>query len=202
MSATGGATVPSIDFIKTIIENDNPPLGVMRSLLYNPGLSVVWTPQEQAVLDELLLKYAPIYDLLECYALISNSLENKTIRDVALRCKWMSYQNRMEDIWFMCPSNGSSNTQFAENDEMSEINEPAKQILEGNSQSLNQISANLAGYQIDRNMNLFSKVRENIYHLWHQSNDPRFMQRMPDLDYVDDQLFAFLDGPLSVYNPY
>ncbi|XP_051143499.1 uncharacterized protein LOC127259923 isoform X3 [Andrographis paniculata] len=108
----------------------------------------------------------------------------------------------IKDIWFMCPSNGSSNTQFAENDEMSEINEPAKQILEGNSQSLNQISANLAGYQIDRNMNLFSKVRENIYHLWHQSNDPRFMQRMPDLDYVDDQLFAFLDGPLSVYNPY
>uniref|UniRef100_A0A453CB16 Uncharacterized protein n=2 Tax=Aegilops tauschii TaxID=37682 RepID=A0A453CB16_AEGTS len=46
-------------------------------------------PEEQAILDELLVKYASDAPVIR-YAKIAMKLPEKTVRDVALRCRWMS----------------------------------------------------------------------------------------------------------------
>lgn len=50
-------------------------------------VSMDWTPEEQATLEEGLVKYASETSISR-YAKIAISLKNKTVRDVALRCKW------------------------------------------------------------------------------------------------------------------
>ncbi|CAK9134918.1 unnamed protein product [Ilex paraguariensis] len=59
------------------------------SLRHNPGLSVEWTHEEQSLLEELLTKYASETNIVR-YAKIAMQLKDKTVRDVALRCRWMS----------------------------------------------------------------------------------------------------------------
>ncbi|KAK4349305.1 hypothetical protein RND71_032060 [Anisodus tanguticus] len=52
-------------------------------------VSMDWTLEEQALLEEGLVKYASETSISR-YAKIAISLKNKTVRDVALRCKWTS----------------------------------------------------------------------------------------------------------------
>ncbi|XP_071738040.1 uncharacterized protein [Rutidosis leptorrhynchoides] len=75
----GGSAVP-----------DNSAVGPTQSALrHNPGLSLEWASDEQSLLEELLTKYATDSNVLR-YAKIAKKLQNKTVRDVALRCRWMS----------------------------------------------------------------------------------------------------------------
>ncbi|CAN4076923.1 unnamed protein product [Withania somnifera] len=64
-------------------------------------VSMDWTPEEQATLEEGLVKYASETSISR-YAKIAIALKNKTVRDVALRCKWtMKKENgkrRKDDV--------------------------------------------------------------------------------------------------------
>ncbi|KAD4584301.1 hypothetical protein E3N88_21902 [Mikania micrantha] len=75
----GGSAVPE----KSVV---GPTQSALR---HNPGLSVEWAPDEQSLLEELLTKYASDSNLLR-YAKIAKKLQDKTVRDVALRCRWMT----------------------------------------------------------------------------------------------------------------
>ncbi|GAV73530.1 DUF3755 domain-containing protein [Cephalotus follicularis] len=69
-----------------------PHSGVETSgtaLKHNPGLSADWSLEEQAILDDGLSQYASESNII-CYAKIAMHLQNKTVRDVALRCRWMT----------------------------------------------------------------------------------------------------------------
>ncbi|KAM0044579.1 putative SANT/Myb domain-containing protein [Helianthus debilis subsp. tardiflorus] len=69
---------------------ENSVVGPTQSALrHNPGLSVEWAPDEQSLLEELLTKYASDSAVLR-YAKIAKKLQDKTVRDVALRCRWMT----------------------------------------------------------------------------------------------------------------
>ncbi|KAG5514911.1 hypothetical protein RHGRI_036080 [Rhododendron griersonianum] len=59
------------------------------ALRHNPGISVEWTTDEQSLLEELLTKYASERNIVR-YAKIAMELKDKTVRDVALRCRWMN----------------------------------------------------------------------------------------------------------------
>ncbi|KAK2651253.1 hypothetical protein Ddye_018742 [Dipteronia dyeriana] len=59
------------------------------ALRHNSGISLEWTPEEQSTLEELLSKYASD-PMLARYAKIAMQLKDKTVRDVALRCRWMN----------------------------------------------------------------------------------------------------------------
>ncbi|XAR71099.1 hypothetical protein NMG60_11028209 [Bertholletia excelsa] len=59
------------------------------TLKHNPGLSTEWTAEEQSILEEGLTKYASDSSIIR-YAKIAIQLQNKTVRDVAFRCRWMS----------------------------------------------------------------------------------------------------------------
>jgi hypothetical protein len=62
-----------------------PTQSVLR---HNPGLSVEWASHEQSLLEELLTKYALESHIVR-YAKIAMELKDKTVRDVALRCRWV-----------------------------------------------------------------------------------------------------------------
>ncbi|GKU97855.1 hypothetical protein SLEP1_g10937 [Rubroshorea leprosula] len=59
------------------------------ALRHNPGVSVDWSPEEQSLLEELLVKYSSDSTIVR-YAKIAMELQDKTVRDVALRCRWMT----------------------------------------------------------------------------------------------------------------
>ncbi|RLM74677.1 homeobox protein SIX3-like isoform X2 [Panicum miliaceum] len=68
----------------------NPSNGsTAAALRHDPGLAGEWSPEEQATLDELLAKYASDAPVIR-YAKIAMKLPEKTVRDVALRCRWMN----------------------------------------------------------------------------------------------------------------
>lgn len=69
---------------------ENSVVGPTQAALrHNPGLCVEWTPDEQSVLEDLLAKYAADSSIMR-YAKIAVKLQDKTVRDVALRCRWMT----------------------------------------------------------------------------------------------------------------
>ncbi|XP_010551990.1 PREDICTED: uncharacterized protein LOC104822454 [Tarenaya hassleriana] len=61
----------------------------ITALRHNPGISVDWTTEEQALLEDLLAKHTSESTILR-YAKIAMQLKDKTVRDVALRCRWMT----------------------------------------------------------------------------------------------------------------
>ncbi|KAL5232363.1 hypothetical protein ABZP36_031139 [Zizania latifolia] len=71
------------------------------ALRHDPGLAVRWTPEEQATLEGGLASYAADATVVR-YAKIAMTLPDKTVRDVALRCRWMakkeSSKKRKEEL--------------------------------------------------------------------------------------------------------
>ncbi|KAL6967885.1 hypothetical protein U1Q18_033694 [Sarracenia purpurea var. burkii] len=59
------------------------------ALRHNPGLAIEWTAEEQSVLEELMNTYASDGNIIR-YAKVAMQLKEKTVRDVALRCRWMA----------------------------------------------------------------------------------------------------------------
>ncbi|KAK7261645.1 hypothetical protein RIF29_27961 [Crotalaria pallida] len=69
--------------------NGNSASDTSLAMKHNPGISMDWTPEEQAILEEGLAKYASASNILR-YAKVALQLHNKTVRDVALRVRWMN----------------------------------------------------------------------------------------------------------------
>ncbi|KAL5214950.1 hypothetical protein ABZP36_004102, partial [Zizania latifolia] len=63
--------------------------GTAAALRHDPGLAREWSSEEQTTLDELLTKYASDAPVIK-YAKIAMKLPDKTVRDVALWCRWMN----------------------------------------------------------------------------------------------------------------
>uniref|UniRef100_A0A2P2KAR7 Uncharacterized protein LOC105643645 isoform X2 n=1 Tax=Rhizophora mucronata TaxID=61149 RepID=A0A2P2KAR7_RHIMU len=76
-----------------VVSNSNPGVAdssaTQAALRHRTGISVEWTADEQSILDDLLVKFASESIILK-YAKIAMQLKDKTVRDVALRCRWMS----------------------------------------------------------------------------------------------------------------
>lgn len=73
-SHLGGSSVP-----EPVLQNTN-------------GVAVDWTPDEQSILEDGLAQYASESNIIR-YAKIAVQLQNKTVREVALRCRWMFKRN-------------------------------------------------------------------------------------------------------------
>ncbi|KAH7664342.1 Homeodomain-like protein [Dioscorea alata] len=61
----------------------------LPGLKHDTGLAVDWSLEEQAILREGLDKYANEPNIMK-YIKIAAMLREKTVRDVALRCRWMT----------------------------------------------------------------------------------------------------------------
>lgn len=181
-----------------------------RALKHNVDLSVQWTPDEQSLLEELLVKHASDNRVLR-YAKIAGKLQDKTARDVALRCRWMTkkeFGKRRKDdssrkqikkekvvdqqakpsSHAMNRANGlpyaQSSVSIDSDDGISynAIGGASGQLLEQNAQALDQISANFSALKVHENINLFCQTRNNIIAILNDLNDmPEIMKQMPPL---------------------
>ncbi|KAM7270975.1 hypothetical protein ACFE04_030189 [Oxalis oulophora] len=78
--------VNSNDNVNAVIPDNSQTLA---ALSHNSGISVEWTNEEQSILDEFAIKYANEPPIRR-YSMIATQLKDKTVREVALRCRWMS----------------------------------------------------------------------------------------------------------------
>lgn len=75
----------------------------MAGLKHDTGLAVDWSYKEQAILHHGLIKYTDQPSIVK-YIKIAALLPEKTVRDVALRCRWMSRKEidkrqKLEDFY-------------------------------------------------------------------------------------------------------
>ncbi|GER55327.1 hypothetical protein STAS_32972 [Striga asiatica] len=75
--------------------NSNPLLdsSLIPGLKHDTGLAVEWSIDEQYKLEQGLVKYANEPNIMR-YIKIAASLQDKSVRDVALRCRWMNRKRR------------------------------------------------------------------------------------------------------------
>lgn len=180
-------------------------------------ISMDWTPEEQVLLEEGLAKYATESNIIR-YAKIAVQLKNKTVRDVALRCRWMTKKEiskrRKED--FNARKSKDRKEKFIEssakpsrlsiqsgpsqapgmvancNDDnisYNDINGATRQLLQQNAWVFKQISTNLSTHQMHENIGLLSQARDNIFKILTNMNDMGpTMKRMPPLPKLNEEL--------------
>ncbi|KAH9745611.1 Histone H2A deubiquitinase (DUF3755) [Citrus sinensis] len=147
------------------------------------------------------------------YAKIAKQLKDKTVRDVALRCRWMTEKatdsSAKSSSHLAARPNGPSYAPpmipMDTDDGISyrAIGGITGDILEQNAQMFNQISANFGTFQIRDNIDLLCKARENILSIMNDLNDmPEIMKQMPPLPVKvnDDLANSFLPRPSHQMN--
>ncbi|KAJ3696826.1 hypothetical protein LUZ61_000531 [Rhynchospora tenuis] len=183
-----------------------------QGLKHDPGIALDWSSEEQSILEEGLNTHASEPNLIR-YAKIAMKLKDKTVRDVAMRCRWMSKKEsgkRRKDEHNLAKKSkdkkekvSDSSTKPAssaagrpnmppyplpvlpmDDDDISfkTIGGPTGDLLEHNAQVLNQISTNITNMQIQDNIALFCKTRDNILAVLKEMSDvPDIMKQMPPL---------------------
>ncbi|KAD0364779.1 hypothetical protein E3N88_40380 [Mikania micrantha] len=63
---------------------------------HRAGLAAEWSVEEQYKLEEALVKYADESGMIK-YVKIAATLRDKTVRDVAIRCRWMAGKRRKHE---------------------------------------------------------------------------------------------------------
>ncbi|QHO55282.1 uncharacterized protein DS421_3g63920 [Arachis hypogaea] len=179
---------------------------IEQTLRHIPAVAVEWNLEEQAILEDGLARYAGVGSNVTVYATIAQQLQDKTVRDVALRVRWMkekekNIQNskrRKDDLKLTKKSRNrkekvsghSSRLAAAGSDVASSVpGMPYKAIggligtlMEQNAQAFNQISKNLASRMHGKNIEIFYQVRENFNKIMKDLNEtPDPMSLMPPL---------------------
>ncbi|XP_019165934.1 PREDICTED: uncharacterized protein LOC109161852 [Ipomoea nil] len=175
----------------------------------NQKINMEWSAEEQAMLEECLVKFAYDSNIVR-YAKIAVQLNNKTVRDVALRCRWMAKKEnarkRKEDLnplrkmkdkkdKLIDPASTTSSNLMVQpgfspyaqgtatnsNGNSASLNATV-QLLQLNSQVFDQISANLSSNQIQDNIVLLCQARDNLFRILSNLNEQQnFVARMPPL---------------------
>ncbi|XP_041995031.1 uncharacterized protein LOC121745265 isoform X2 [Salvia splendens] len=164
-------------------------VSAQTSLRHNPGISLDWTPEEQSTLEDLLTKYASEPNIIR-YAKIAQALKDKTVRDIALRCRWMNEKaidSLPKSSQVANHTNGLPYGQpiLMESDDgisYDAIGGVTGQLLEQSANVLDQISANFSAFKVHENIDLFCQARKNILSILNDFHDlPEIMKQMPPL---------------------
>ncbi|OAY63110.1 hypothetical protein ACMD2_22898 [Ananas comosus] len=158
------------------------------ALKHDPGLAMQWSAEEQIALERALNEHATETSILR-YAKIALKFENKTVRDVALRCRWMS--EKVADPSAQPSANLARRPNvppyplpipLIDDDDVSyqAIGGSTGELLELNAQALSQISTNLNNLQIQENIFLLSQTRDNLLRVLNEIDDvPGSLNQMP-----------------------
>ncbi|OMO89422.1 hypothetical protein CCACVL1_07833 [Corchorus capsularis] len=179
-------------------------------LKHDTGLAVEWSVDEQYILDDGLEKYRDEPTIMK-YIKIAATLPDKTVRDVALRCRWMQRKRRKPEEHIagkkvnnrkdkLVESSSKMNVPSAlpqnmaayplmmhrldQNDRMPSegMTSATVHLLKQNAQALTQISSNLSAYKLQDNIDLFCHARNNIAAVLNDMRDmPGLMSHMPPL---------------------
>ncbi|XP_042756027.1 uncharacterized protein LOC111912375 isoform X2 [Lactuca sativa] len=154
-------------------------------LKHDAGLAVEWSVEEQYKLEEGISKYGDEPSIMR-YIKIAATLRDKTVRDVALRCRWMT-DNLMESsskpsvssitTLNVAPFSVTMNNRFQSGGIPFEaLSLSTRHLLEQNKQVFGQISANISALKLRDNVDLFSHAKNNITTIL---NDMRYMPGPP-----------------------
>ncbi|XP_050210048.1 uncharacterized protein LOC126660530 isoform X2 [Mercurialis annua] len=180
------------------------------ALQHDTGLAVEWSVDEQIILEEGLSKFADEPSIMK-YIKIAATLRDKAVRDVALRCRWMTRKRRKAEEYNLgkkviirkdklvessskmnVPSGLPQNMgvyplmiQHANQDEpfsFEGISGTTRHLLEQNVQAFSKITSNLSTFKLQDNIDLFCRTRTNITAILNDMRDmPGIMSQMPPL---------------------
>lgn len=182
-------------------------------LKHDAGFAVEWSVDEQYKLEEGLVKYADEPSIMR-YIKIAAALHDKTVRDVALRCRWMTRKRRKQEdlnlgkkvkdkkdklvessskpsISSASPSNlaaySLSMNHRPQSDGMSgeALSGRTRHLLEQNNQVLDRIEANISALKLQDNIDLFCHMRNNITAIL---NDMRYLPGPPLPESINEEL--------------
>ncbi|KFK37177.1 hypothetical protein AALP_AA4G224000 [Arabis alpina] len=176
------------------------------AMKHQTGIALNWSFQEIAILDNCLIKYASEPNLVKRYLKIKLELEDKTVRDIAMFCRWKhnkesNRKRRKEE------DNGSRRLSVVDNKEIIDMvvassnsnldviaQSPlvlreqqhgvvTNELIEQNKQMFSEITANFTTLKLIDNLTFFSKIGENIRKLLSDLNKnvPETMKYMPPL---------------------
>ena len=157
-----------------------------------------WSDEEQHQLDIALKKFpADKYSPLGRYIKMSALFPNKSVRDVALRVKWLS---KREEKKKRKGSDSSSKKrqdkeskagqaawqrggqQNALNEKANALYRPITEVLDQNISVIKQIQQNMMHNKVRENSDLLSKFRDNILKASNNMNSMNgIMKQMPPL---------------------
>ncbi|XP_042014055.1 uncharacterized protein LOC121762283 isoform X2 [Salvia splendens] len=168
-------------------------------------ISMNWTTEEHALLVDYLAQDSTVFG----YANIALLLKSKTVRDVALRCRWMAKKEiskrRKDDLNVrkskerkehstVKPSRLSIQSDASQapgmiSNHSNDLAGATKQLLQQNALALKQISKNLSTHQIRQNIGLLSQARDNIFKILSNLDEMGpAMKKMAELPKVDEEL--------------
>ncbi|KAA3483512.1 D-alanine--D-alanine ligase [Gossypium australe] len=177
---------------------------------HEAGFAVEWSIDEQYILEDSLEKYKDEPSIMK-YIKIAATLPDKTVRDVALRCRWMQRKRRKPEELNAGKKVNSRKGKLVESS--SKVNMPSAlpqnmaayhlmmhhldqngrmssegisgtviHLLKQNSQAFSQITSNLSAFKLQDNIDLFCHTRNNITAILNAMRDmPGLMSRMPPL---------------------
>ncbi|KAK8605284.1 hypothetical protein V6N13_102068 [Hibiscus sabdariffa] len=177
---------------------------------HDVGFAADWSVDEQYILEDSLERYKDEPKIMK-YIKIAATLPDKTVRDVALRCRWMQRKRRKPEE--LTAGKKVNNRKGKQVESSSTVNMPSAlpqntaacplmmnhldqngrmssegitgtimQLLKQNSQAFCQITANLSAYKLQDNIDLFYHTRNNITAILNDMKGmPGLMSQMPPL---------------------
>ncbi|XP_043817214.1 uncharacterized protein LOC110624769 isoform X2 [Manihot esculenta] len=178
-------------------------LGIAPDIKHDTGLAVEWSVDEQYKLEEGLSNFADEPSILK-YIKIAATLPDKTVRDVALRSRWMTRKRRKAEecvLGKMCNNRKDKLVESLPKMNMpsavpqsitmypqmmhhldQEISGTSRHLLEQNTQAFSKITANLSMLKLQDNIDLFCHARNNITAILNDMREmPGIMSQMPPL---------------------
>ncbi|KAK8522754.1 hypothetical protein V6N12_056451 [Hibiscus sabdariffa] len=165
-------------------------LDSVAGLNHDTGLAVEWSVDEHYILEDGLEKYKEEPNILK-YIKIAASLRDKTVRDVALRCRWMQRKRRKPEEHNSGKRLNNRKTMATYPLMMHHLDQNERMHSEGicgttisllkqNAQTLSQITSNLSAYKLQDNIDLFCHARNNITAMLNNMRDiPGLSSHMP-----------------------
>ncbi|GLT45845.1 hypothetical protein SLA2020_419070 [Shorea laevis] len=153
---------------------------------HNPGVSLDWTADEQAMLEDGLSNYKSESNIIR-YAKIAMQLQNKTVRDVALRCRWMTKKENSKR------RKEEHNLTRKNRDKKERVNDPSAKSSHFAARPtvppfappiISMDNDDGIHSKIPDNINLFCQTRDNIHKIMNDlslNDTPEVMKQMPPL---------------------
>ncbi|XP_061342087.1 uncharacterized protein LOC133288370 [Gastrolobium bilobum] len=210
MIYSGNSTIINSNPVMSQAGSSSLLLDSVPGLKHDTGLAVEWSVDEQYKLEEGLVNYADEPSIMR-YIKIAATLPDKTVRDVALRCRWMTRKRRKPEehslgkkvnnrkdkpvesasktnLHSALPPSMAAYSRMSHHMDQSQrilydgICGPVKQLMEQNAQAFSQITANLSAYKLQDNIDLFCHARHNISTILNDMREmPGIMSQMPPL---------------------
>ncbi|KAF7809046.1 triose phosphate/phosphate translocator, chloroplastic-like [Senna tora] len=152
--------------------------GSALGLKLDIDVSLRWTPEEQAILQQGLIQFAS-EALPNQYTKIASQLKNKTARDVALRVRWVKKQQKgnrrnddhsltrkRKDMQEGVPDLSAMSSHYAISSSYED------DLLDQNEQAFNRINTN----HVEETINILCQIRDNIIKIRNGSDN--FTEKM------------------------